>query len=158
MNFGLRFVTMILSLVVDLRSATVLSAEITIPQPDAAGNYTAARSINWTTWQVIDSDTSGLNCRVSQDFEQMWHRHLLYEGVPSNMNISRWQVKRIFSLGTVLFADLAPAGNSIITDNYGQPWMKIRIDSKDELSICFIRAHKRYIKPVNTSFGSGSLF
>ena len=157
MNFSLRFTTIILGLVVDLQSAIVLSEEITIPQPDSAGNYTTAQSVNWEMWQVVDPDSSGLNCRVSQDFERMWRKHHLYEGVPSDMNISRWQVKRIFPPGTVLFADLAPAGNAITTDNYGQPWMKISIDSEDELSICLIRAHKKYIKPVNTSFGSGAV-
>ena len=158
MNFCLRLVTIILGLVIDLESSLVLSEEITIPQPDSAGNYTTAQSMNWGTWQVVDPDSSGLNCRVSQDFEGMWRKHLLYEGVPSDMNISRWQVKRVFLPGTVLFADLAPAGNAIITDNYGQPWLKIRIDSSDELSICLLRAHKNYIKPVNTSFGSGGVY
>lgn len=155
MNLCWQFSTIILGLVVNLQSTIVFSQEITIPQPDPRGNYTAAQSMNWETWQVIDPDPSGLNCRVSQDFDRMWRKHLLYEGIPSDMNISRWQVKRVFSPGTILFADLAPAGNSILTDHYGKPWMKIRIDSEDESSICIIRAHQNYIKPVNTSFDSG---
>lgn len=68
------------------------------------------------------------------------------------MNISRWQVKRVFAPNTILYANLAPAGNGIITDNYGQPWLKIRLDSEDGSAICLIRAHRQYIKPVITSF------
>lgn len=96
MNFCWRFATILGILVVDLQSTVVFAQGITIPQPEPTGNYTTAQSINWATWQVVDADSSGLNCRVSQDFEQMWRKQLLDEGVPSDRNISRWQVKRVF--------------------------------------------------------------
>ncbi|MEQ8385737.1 MAG: hypothetical protein RH949_25605 [Coleofasciculus sp. A1-SPW-01] len=62
---------------------------------------------------------------------------------------------RRFPQQTVLIADNAVAGATIIRDERGLPWVKVIIDmpiANNQMNdICFVRANSKYIRPVKTS-------
>ncbi|QEQ00557.1 hypothetical protein RHP47_03630 [Thermosynechococcus sp. QKsg1] len=57
----------------------------------------------------------------------------------------RWPVVRRFPTGTVLRANITPAGFATITDSRGLPWLKVSIGDEDR--ICLVRANRRFIRP-----------
>ncbi|MDR5639202.1 MULTISPECIES: hypothetical protein [unclassified Thermosynechococcus] len=57
----------------------------------------------------------------------------------------RWPVVHRFPTGTVLRANITPAGFATITDSRGLPWFKVSIG--EENHICLVRANHRLIRP-----------
>ena len=125
-----------------------------LPQTNAQNDYTASAN-SWWSWQVVDPDPRGLNCRISPEFRQFWLEDFRPGGWQDDFNIGEWSVVRRFPKQTVLIADNAPAGATIIRDERGLPWVKVIIDmpiANNQMNdICFVRANSKYIRPVKTS-------
>jgi len=72
-----------------------------LPQTNAQGDYTASAN-TWWSWQVVDPDPRGLNCRVSPEFRQFWLEDFRPDGWQDDFNIGEWSVVRRFPKQTVL--------------------------------------------------------
>ncbi|WP_460194366.1 hypothetical protein [Thermosynechococcus sp. FA-CM-4201] len=118
----------------------VLAQTPNLPQPNSNGDYISRTSHR--TWVVVDPDINGLNCRWSDKVPQEWY-------APNarwpDLEIMRWPVVRRFPQGTVLTANITPAGFATITDSRGLPWLKVSIGDEDR--ICLVRANRRFIRP-----------
>ncbi len=113
-----------------------------LPQADASGEY--SRRTLHTHWRVVDPDPEGLNGRLARDFP------VNYDSVaapwPSSPPLS-WPVVARFASGSLLRARTGNVGVIRIKDPQGRSWMMV---SRPEGSgICFVRAHQRYIRPVD---------
>ncbi|URR34649.1 hypothetical protein NBE99_08315 [Thermosynechococcus sp. HN-54] len=118
----------------------VLAQTPSLPQPNSNGDYITPTSHR--TWVVVDPDINGLNCRWSDNVPQAWY-------APNarwpNLEIMRWPVVRRFPTGTVLTANITPAGFATMTDSRGLPWLKVSIGAENR--ICLVRANRRFIRP-----------
>ena len=133
---------LILSLLI-LISSQASAQEMALPKADKNGDY-MIRGYPW--WQVVDEDPAGLNGRLSMDHPFQWFSPGCgYE----NDKIYNWPVIRRFRKGTILPADLSPAGFCISMDDRGKPWVRVSIDTESGGIICYVRANKNFIRPVN---------
>lgn len=108
--------------------------------PDANGNYGRT---DHRTWQVVDPDPNGLNCRWHAAMPADWYAP---DTQFPNREFGQWQVVRQFSSGSILTANLAPAGFATLYDQQQQPWLKVEIGEND--TICLVRANAAYIQPI----------
>ncbi|MFN4280376.1 hypothetical protein [Thermosynechococcus sp.] len=118
----------------------LLAQHPTLPQPNRNGDYPLRTGHR--TWVVVDPDVKGLNCRWFPQAPKAWYSPMAH-WPPTD--IRHWPVVRRFPRGTVLRANLAPAGFAMIPDNRGLPWLKVAL-GKDE-QICLVRANRRFIRP-----------
>lgn len=115
-------------------------AQTSLPQSDRNGDY---RRSGHSTWVVVDPDANGLNCRWSRQMPREWYSP--GARLP-RMDVVNWPVVRRFRTGTVLTANLTPAGFEIMYDNRNLPWLKVSIGSNDQ--ICLVRANRQFVRPV----------
>lgn len=118
-----------------------LAASGQLPQADARGEY--SRRTLHTHWLVVDTDPEGLNGRLARDFP------VNYDSVaapwPSSPPLS-WPVVARFTSGSLLRARTGNVGVIRIQDPQGRSWMMVT--RPEGSGICFVRAHRRYIRPV----------
>jgi hypothetical protein len=117
-------------------------AQSSMPQPNSNGDFMTNTS--HPTWQVIDTDPNGLNCRWSDQMPVEWFDP---GATWPRRDISSWTSVRRFQNGAVLSANSTPAGFVTITDTRGRPWLKVNIGSNDQ--ICLVRANRRFIRPIS---------
>lgn len=121
-------------------SPIISSPSQLLPVADANGDYGRT---DHQTWQVIDPDPGGLNCRWSTAMPADWYapntRFL-------DQNFGQWQVVQQFSAGTSLTANLAPAGFAILYDDQQKPWLKVSTGENEQ--ICLVRANSAYVQPI----------
>lgn len=119
----------------------LLWAQNGLPQPDKNGDF-RDRFVH-PYWIVTDTDSGGLNGRLSPDFPINWEDcGAIWPKYPK---ISGWPVVIKFSSGMILNAVNGNCGMIRIDDENKKPWMMIRIDND---KICFVRSNIKYIKPV----------
>lgn len=147
---SIKLLTLTLTGLISL-NAGIASAE---PIWNQNGDYqTNMRTSAYTTWQVVDPDPSGLNCRMA-----LQHRPALFESqnmqstyIESNRyNIANWPVLVRLSSGTRLSAPLVGRGGesqTIIRDGNGRPWLALNT----YLGACLVRANSQYIQPISAS-------
>jgi hypothetical protein len=111
-----------------------------LPVADSNGNY---RRSGHRTWRVVDADPNGLNCRWSRAMPTEWYSPAAQF---PNQNFGQWSVVRRFPPGTILTANLSPAGFEVFYDVRQQPWLKVSIGENEQ--ICLVRANEIYIQPV----------
>lgn len=126
-----------------MMSAQSLLAETIPPEPNSnrVGDFAVRTSHPF--WTVVDPDENGLSCRWSPDAPVDWYSPAA--DFP-NSAFYQWPVVRTFDYGTVLTANITPAGFATLTDNRGLPWLKVRQGDNDE--ICLVRANASYILPL----------
>lgn len=120
------------------------STEDALPTADSNGDYSGKTSHQ--KWIVVDPDPDGVNCRWSEAMPTAWYAP---DAKLPSLNISQWSVVRRFTKNTPsqsLQANLTPAGFATLMDDSGKPWLKVNIDSNDQ--ICLVRANSKYIQPV----------
>ncbi len=121
-------------------SPVASSSSPPLPAADARGDYGRT---DYPTWQVVDADPGGLNCRWSAAMPADWYS-------PStqlpDQNFGQWQVVRQFAAGTTLTANLTPAGFAILYDGQQKPWLKVSIGENEQ--ICLVRANSAYVQPI----------
>lgn len=118
-----------------------IAQRTTAPIPtDNQGNY---RRTSHLTWEVVDPDPAGLNCRWSDEMPVDWYSPAAK--MPP-MTVGSWPVVRTFAPGTTLKANITPAGFSALFDDNNQPWLKVSLGDNDE--ICLVRANQRFVRPV----------
>jgi hypothetical protein len=97
--------------------------------PNASGDYPLRQEYQ-STWQVVDSDPQGLNCR---------------DQIPTFTNEGKVEVS--FSEGTILKAVERERGVvEIVSDLGDKPWLGVELP--DDKS-CWVRANQQYVVPVN---------
>lgn len=119
--------------------------EANLPNADNNGDY--SKKTSHKKWIVVDSDPNGVNCRWSQEMPTNWYAP---DAKLPRLNISQWSVVRRFQKNTpsqTLNANLTPAGFATLFDESGKPWLKVSIGANEQ--ICFVRANKKYIQPIN---------
>ncbi|MBD1910907.1 MULTISPECIES: hypothetical protein [unclassified Leptolyngbya] len=121
-------------------SSVVAAQQARLPQPNANGDYTARTS--HSSWQVVDPDPNGLNCRWSSQMPAEWYAP---DARLPRRDVVNWGVVRRFATGTVLTANTTPAGFATMTDSRGLPWLKVSIGNNDQ--ICLVRANSRFVRP-----------
>lgn len=127
---------------------------LAIPAPDAEGDYRipSTRGNRHINWVVVDSDPKGLNCRMAKEFQQFSldgadAPAALYEN--KRHNIGQWPVVATFREGDRLQAVTGNFAQQImLTDLADQPWLPIEISSQNNSRNCFIRANRRFIRPL----------
>lgn len=111
-----------------------------LPVADANGDFGRT---SHQSWQVVDADPTGLNCRWSAAMPTDWY-------APSaqfpDQRFSQWQVVRQFAAGTPLTANLAPAGFAVLYDEQQKPWLKVSMGEDEQ--ICLVKANAAYVQPV----------
>lgn len=125
--------------------------DMPIPKADKNGDYIIR---GYSYWQVVDEDPAGLNGRLSKDHPFLWYS----PGCQYKKDkIYNWSVIRRFKKGTILPADLSPAGFCISMDDRGKPWVRVSIDTEPGGIICYVRANSKFIRPVKLPGASGRL-
>lgn len=113
-----------------------------LPRPNSSGDYPGRSS--HTFWMVVDSDPNGLNCRWSNAMPKEWYSP---RAKLPPLTIDRWSIVRRYPRGTVLTANLTPAGFATLSDTRGKPWLKVITGPNEQ--ICLVRANARFIRPIN---------
>ena len=111
---------------------------IALPTPNEDGDY-SGRSRH-TTWQVVDVDPNGLNCRMEGSFQDILDDR--YNGV--DPNIIDMPVVATLEYGKILEAGTTPAGNVLLGDDRGLPWVYASEPK------CFVRANSSFISPISS--------
>ncbi|MBP0005763.1 MAG: hypothetical protein J7642_18940 [Cyanobacteria bacterium SBC] len=114
-----------------------------LPQPDENGNY-SGRSCH-QSWEVVDPDPNGLNCRSTDTSVAE-----IYESSLKNLPaISTWDIVGTFATGETFKAGLSPAGFNSIYDQNDNPWLFVdRGNNPDSPSRCLVRANASFVKPI----------
>jgi len=138
------------------------SPVLAIPMPDRDGDYTAPkRVLLYPTWQVVDPDPNGLNCRTPQRFQGKTlgdyadqnndrYRSIADELLQSGIHdIEQWEVLTRIYQGDRFNAYGGNLGAQIIVkDRQNKTWMPISVSANNQLMHCFVRANKRFIQPI----------
>ena len=132
----------IFTLLLLLSTSSAYAQSMPFPKADKNGDFVIR---GYPYWEVVDTDPAGLNGRLSMDHSYEWFS----PGCEyRKRNIYEWPVVRRFKKGTLLLADLSPAGFCTSFDDRGKPWIRVSIDSEFGGIICYVRANEKYIKPV----------
>ncbi|MEL6602734.1 MAG: hypothetical protein AAFP20_05845 [Cyanobacteria bacterium J06614_10] len=124
-------------------TALPLHAETIPPAPNSNRVGDFAVRTGHLFWTVVDPDENGLSCRWSPDAPADWYSPA---ATFSDRAFYQWPAVRSFDYGTVLTANITPAGFATLTDSRGLPWLKVRQGDNDE--ICLVRANASYILPL----------
>lgn len=125
---------------VSLAQSSVEVSGQPLPVTDVNGNY---RRSGHRTWQVVDDDPNGLNCRWSRAMPVDWYSPATQF---PDQNFGQWPVVRRFPTGTTLTANLSPAGFEVFYDARQRPWLKVSLGDNEQ--ICLVRANAAYIQPI----------
>ena len=126
--------------VVDPQPTSAIALRTAPIGTDDQGNY---RRTSHLTWEVVDPDPAGLNCRWSDEMPVEWYSP---DAQLPPMTVGSWPVVKTFAPGTILRANITPAGFSALFDENRQPWLKVSLGDNDE--ICLVRANQRFVRPV----------
>lgn len=126
------------------------SAAPTLQQPDEQGDYyqPRLRTEGSRSWQVVDPDPAGLNCRMKRDWQGITFGHANAPDDFLNPNydaeISAWDVMTRLLPGELLRTDGGhlSQGHFVLAQN-GKPWLAISIEE----GTCFVRANSAFIQP-----------
>ncbi|BAS58103.1 MULTISPECIES: hypothetical protein [Leptolyngbya] len=129
---------------------------IALPVPNQNGDYTNTRKgQGHINWQVVDPDPAGLNCRMAKQFQGF---ALDAMNTPDELmsrdytpNVSSWEVIHQFPPGEKLWAITGNVTTQHIQfDDRGKPWLGVRVPYQggNEIIDCFVRANRRFIKPI----------
>jgi hypothetical protein len=131
------------------------SATAVEPIWDAKGNYQPPDQFPaYSGWKVVDSDPSGLNCRIANQY-----RAIRFESEQSaspliannKHTIGDWPVLVKVPRNTVLTAPLIDLRGGklpiLVRDRNGSPWIPL----KTYRGQCLVRANSRYIQPIPTT-------
>lgn len=124
-----------------------------LPVPNASGDYAGGGAETWMNWQVLDPDPAGLNCRATPVFASGEWTERVYDSLPNN--IGSFPVVHRFTAGTILRANNTPAGATLWRDDAGKNWVRVSLDDNSD-AICFVRANKRYVHPVDNQISGDS--
>ncbi|MGC9526603.1 MAG: hypothetical protein ACP5D7_13800 [Limnospira sp.] len=114
--------------------------QTTLPQPLENGNF--PRSPH-TTWEAIDPDPNGLNCRMADISEE----ELSTRNV--SLDIRNWPVVATLERGQDFQTIPGPAGLGIVFDTQEQPWLYVKTTDQDgETTTCFVRANSSFVQPI----------
>jgi hypothetical protein len=113
-------------------------------QPDARGNF-PYRTLH-RYWKVVDPDPAGLNARLHPNFPGNYEDPRVTW--PSG-DVRAWPVLRTFARGSLLAAVPGNVGMIIRHDSDQSPWLMVENPAG---GICFVRAHKDFIRPVPGPF------
>lgn len=105
------------------------------PQMDVNGDWVAPS--RYRDWRVSDPDPNGLNCRMRGNFQDILGDR--YRNI--NPNILSMPVVATLPYNSTFVAGTTPAGNVLINDNRGLPWIYNQDDN------CFVRANEDYVIP-----------
>ncbi|MDY7021420.1 MAG: hypothetical protein SWJ54_08660 [Cyanobacteriota bacterium] len=114
-----------------------------LPQPQENGDY---RRSPHTTWEAVDPDPNGLNCRsIDLPYEQ-----LINLENPITFDIVNWPIVGTLKQGEDFKINLGPAGFGVVYDTRQKPWIYVE-NTQGEAgpSHCFVRANRRFVKPVS---------
>jgi hypothetical protein len=132
-----------------------------IPKTNASGDYIftsdfVPQAYVDYDWIVTDKDPSGLNCRMLKKYwgismDAMNVPDILYQN--NTHNIANWSVMTTFKTGTRLRPETTQfGGNIFLKDKQGKVWVPVDKEpigrNTFDGSGCFVRANKRFIKPV----------
>lgn len=127
------------------------SATFATPTLTPNGDYRDqnGRSPGYLTWEVVDADPKGLNCRMAEQF-----RPVSLDGAdtPADVyrnyrhEVSQWEVLFAFRRGQRLNAVSGNMGNNqiMLIDRQGKPWLGVNTSRGD----CFVRANSRFVRPI----------
>lgn len=119
------------------------------PVPNHQGDYIGSTTLGYKTWEVVDTDPHGLNCRMMQEVQPMILDAMdlpLALEQDYQQDIVNWNVVFSFKQGARLNAVIGNGRfNQIMRmDDRGRPWLGIRTGKGD----CFVRANSRFVRPV----------
>ncbi|MCG5060460.1 MAG: hypothetical protein KA714_21405 [Limnoraphis sp. WC205] len=100
--------------------------------PDSKGNYPIRQQYHGS-WQVVDRDPKGLNCR-----------RYIPPGEGSK------EIRAIFPTGTLINAVRRERGVSELGEesSQNQPWLRVQLFEQEGRQECWVRANKNYIIPI----------
>lgn len=134
------------------------SVAMALPTPNQQGDYTNDRRGNHhLTWQVVDSDPKGLNCRLSSEFQTRdRYDNVIDRLLNANykVDVTKWRVVASYRRGQQLKAEIGNMAQQIIVfDNRNKPWLPIMINEPEVRQgalpkFCLIRANRQFIKPI----------
>jgi hypothetical protein len=124
-------------------------AQPTVPQVRSGGEYWQRSESSWTNWTVVAKELPG---RLSQS----WPTSLEDPSALLHMdwNVTRWPAVTKFSQGQLLTAVPDEAGGIFIKDIDGASWLRVLRPSSSteadpsETPVCFVRAHKKFLRPA----------
>lgn len=126
-------------------------AQPTLPSVRSGGEYWQRSDCSWPTWQVLAKELPG---RLSSQWPDSTEdpAALLH----LDWNVPRWPAVTTFSQGEILTAVCDEVGGIFIKDLDGASWLRVSVTRPDatgaelprsESKVCFVRAHKKYLKP-----------
>lgn len=136
-------------------AAVTIAPEIAQASPlwDAQGEYNqfpanaSQQTRVYRAVTIVEGDPTGTNCRISQD-------SIGSQGGRPNpqYDINQWPILLAIPSGTPLTASVSFSryGNpiqAVLRDVNGKHWMAVETYKGS----CFVRAHKHYIEPVESS-------
>ncbi|MDX2243629.1 MAG: hypothetical protein NW224_23360 [Leptolyngbyaceae cyanobacterium bins.302] len=124
-------------------------AALATPVLNDNGDYVGSTTNGYMTWQVVDPDPKGLNCRMASRFQPASLDSIdnpLALGQDYQHDVSSWNVVFSFKTGEQLRAVIGNGRfNQIMKlDDQGKPWLGVNTWKGD----CFVRANYRYVRPV----------
>ncbi|MEA5521292.1 hypothetical protein [Limnoraphis robusta] len=100
--------------------------------PDSQGNYPIRQQYHGS-WQVVDRDPKGLNCRAN---------------IPPYAGSK--EIRAIFPTGTLINAVRRDRGVFELGEesSQNQPWLRVQLFGQEGRQECWVRANKNYIIPI----------
>lgn len=125
---------------------------LSLPSAKRQGDYLPSRQLaTQIYWQVVDSDPSGLNCRLAKQFQGFTSADL---NAPEDLfrnnqpNIGAWSVITTFPPRTLLNAQTGHRGANLLLDDQDKPWLAVSVKQGTQYANCFVRANSRFIQPL----------
>jgi hypothetical protein len=129
----------------------VALAQPTVPRVRSGGEYWQRSECSWTSWMVLAKELPG---RLSRS----WPASLDDPSALLHLdwNVTRWPAVTRFSKGQLLTAVPDEVGGIFIKDIDGASWLRVmrpesvlnENEQPNEAAVCFVRAHKKYLKPA----------
>jgi len=114
--------------------------QATLPQPLENGNF--GRSPH-TTWESVDPDPNGLNCRMADISEEDLNNRTV------SLDIRNWPVVATLERGQDFQTIPGPAGLGLVFDTQQQPWLYVKTTGQNgEPTTCFVRANSSFVRPI----------
>lgn len=147
-----------ITLAIALAFGTGTHLALALPAPNQQGDYTDARRGNrHSTWQVVDSDSRGLNCRLSSEFQPRDRYDNVIDRLLNasyKVDITKWRVVASYRQGQRLQVETGNMAQQIIVfDSRNKPWLPVMLNEPQVRQgalpqYCLIRANRQFIKPI----------